>query len=93
MTHYFVTQICSLCCHGNRDLRQMKPKLLSQFSDFRQFFDKNEYVPGSKIEKKIAVTVLHFFKFLLEIAFFEQKWPKKLAKTPFRVSAATYIFI
>ena len=52
MTHYFVTQICSLCCHGNRDLRQMKPKLLSQFSDFRQFFDKNEYVPGSKIEKK-----------------------------------------
>ena len=77
MTHYFVTQICSLCCHGNRDLRQMKPKLFSQFSDFRQFFDKNEYVPGSKIEKNSSYGFAFFQIFAQNSIFRAKNWQKR----------------
>ena len=40
--------------------------------------------------KKMAVTVLHFLKFLLEMPFLGPKWPEKRPKLAFRVSAGNF---
>ena len=46
---------------------------------------------NSKVKlKKMAVTVLHFYFFLLEIPFLWPKWPEKRPKLPFCVSSVNF---